>query len=210
MKRASAHDKVELVATERFASSDMSTLAQVAKVLAARPDAVLIAAAGTPAALPQKTLRERGYKGRIYQTFGAVAPEVLKIGGRDMAGTIVASNAGFVPAEMDKDDPVRLISDELNKRYEAAYGAGSWSPYSANAWTAWSLLATALPAVVKTGVKPGTPAFRAALRDQIEKTTDLATSAGMVTMSPSNHMGFDQRSIRLFVLKDGAWQVLKR
>ena len=40
------------------------------KLVAAKPDAILIAASGTPAALPQRTLKERGYAGKYYQTHG--------------------------------------------------------------------------------------------------------------------------------------------
>lgn len=195
---------IELAGQERFASSDVTVLAQVAKVLAAKPEAVLIAAAGTPAALPHKTLRERGFKGLIFQTFGATAPEVTKIGGKDMAGALVASTPGFVPSQMAKDDPVKLVTDDLNKRYEAANGAGTWSPYAGNAWSAWMLLEGALTRALKQH-QPGTPAFRAAIRDEIEKTKDLATPAGYITMGPSDHMGFDMRSTAVFELRNGAW-----
>lgn len=200
---------LDVVAAERFAATDVTVLAQVAKVLAANPEAVLIAAAGTPAALPQKTLRERGYKGMIVQTFGASAPEVMKVGGKDMNGTVVASSPGFVPTQMDRNDPVRIASEDLNKRYEAANGPGSWSPYAGNAWTAWTLLQSALTPVLKTH-QPGTPEFRAALRDQIEKTQDLATSAGWISMSPEDHMGFDLRSTAMFEYRDGAWNRISR
>jgi branched-chain amino acid transport system substrate-binding protein len=65
--------KIKLVANERFARTDTSVTGQILKLMAANPDAILIAGSGTPAALPQKALRERGYKGKIYQTHG-VAP----------------------------------------------------------------------------------------------------------------------------------------
>lgn len=200
---------VELVATERYASTDVTVLAQVAKVMATAPDAVLVAAAGTPAALPHKTLRERQFKGLILQTFGASAPEVMKIGGKDMIGTIAANSLGFVPAQMAKDDPVRLATEALNAKYEAAYGAGSWSPYAGNAWTAWELLQNALPEVLKAQ-KPGTPEFRSALRDQLEKTKNLSTTMGIITMSPQDHMGFDLRSTAVYEFREGAWTRLSK
>ncbi len=62
--------KLKSIANERFARPDTSVTGQVLKIMASNPDAVLIAGAGTPAALPQKTLKERGYKGKIYQTHG--------------------------------------------------------------------------------------------------------------------------------------------
>jgi branched-chain amino acid transport system substrate-binding protein len=53
----------------------------VLKVVSANPDAVMIAASGTPAALPAKALRERGYKGRIYFTDGVINEDFLRVGG---------------------------------------------------------------------------------------------------------------------------------
>ena len=43
-----------VVANERFARSDTSVTGQTLKLMASRPDAVLVAGSGTPAALPQK------------------------------------------------------------------------------------------------------------------------------------------------------------
>ncbi|MET0442988.1 MAG: ABC transporter substrate-binding protein, partial [Pseudorhodoplanes sp.] len=61
---------IELTTHEVYARSDASVTGQVLKVIATKPDAVFIASAGTPAVLPQRALRERGYKGPIYQTHG--------------------------------------------------------------------------------------------------------------------------------------------
>lgn len=199
---------IELVALERFASTDVSVLAQVAKTLQRSPDAVLIAAAGTPAALPHKTLKERGYRGLIIQTFGSVAPEVLKIGGKDMEATVTASNVGFVTEQMEENDPVRLAAEDINRRYAEA-SAGGWSPFAHNAWSAWQLLEDAVSRV-PLNVEPGTAAFRSALRDQIEATTDLTTAIGIISMTPTDHMGFDLRSTSMFELKEGAWHRIKK
>ncbi|MGH6624199.1 MAG: ABC transporter substrate-binding protein, partial [Burkholderiaceae bacterium] len=57
---------IKVVASERYQRNDTSVTGQVLKLMAAKPDAILIAGAGTPAALPQKTLKERGYAGKIY------------------------------------------------------------------------------------------------------------------------------------------------
>src|ERR1700709_2871752 len=70
-----------MVDEERFARPDTSVAGQVLKLVAANPDAVLVGASGTAAALPQSTLRERGYKGLIYQTHGAASMDFIRIAG---------------------------------------------------------------------------------------------------------------------------------
>src|SRR3978361_1782804 len=66
---------------ERFARPDTSVAGQVLKLVAANPDAILIGASGTAAALPQSALRERGYKGLLYQTHGAASMDFIRIAG---------------------------------------------------------------------------------------------------------------------------------
>ena len=61
MTRALAAQDIKLVDSEQFARADTSVMGQVLKAMAAKPDAILIAGAGTPAVLPESTLRERGY-----------------------------------------------------------------------------------------------------------------------------------------------------
>src|SRR6267142_103408 len=70
-----------LVDEERFARPDTSVTGQVLKLVAANPDAILVGASGTAAGLPQTALRERGYKGLIYQTHGAASMDFIRISG---------------------------------------------------------------------------------------------------------------------------------
>jgi branched-chain amino acid transport system substrate-binding protein len=60
--------EIKVVATERFARSDTAVTGQALKLTAANPDAMLIVASGSGAAMPHKAVIERGYKGKIYQT----------------------------------------------------------------------------------------------------------------------------------------------
>src|SRR5262245_11025024 len=76
--------KLKIVANERYARTDTSVTGQALKLIAAKPDAVLVAGSGTPAALPQKTLKERGYAGKVYQTHGVANADFLRVGGKDV------------------------------------------------------------------------------------------------------------------------------
>jgi len=63
----------------------------------------------------------------------------------------------------------------------------------------------ALPVALKTGAKPGTPEFRAAMRDALEGVKDLAVSQGVFNMSPTDHAGFDERSRVMVKVENGKW-----
>ncbi len=201
-----AHD-IKLVATERFARADTSVTGQVLKLVAAKPDAVLIAGAGTPAALPQKALHERGYAGKYYQTHGIANADFLRVGGKDVEGTVLPVGPVLVAAQLPDSNPIKAVALDYVRRYEAANGAGSVATFGAHAMDAGIILQAAIPIALKSA-KPGTPAFRAALRDAIEGDKELVLTHGVSTMTPQDHNGFDQRARVMVAIEGGAWKLL--
>lgn len=198
---------IGIVASERFNRTDTSVTGQVLKMMAARPDAVLIAGSGTPAALPQKTLRERGYKGPIYQTHGVANADFLRVGGKDVEGTLLPAGPVLVAAALPDSNPVKKSALDYVNRYEAAYGKGSVSTFGAHAWDAGILLQHAIPLALKKA-RPGTPQFRAALRDALEGLKNVPAAHGIFNMSPQDHLGFDHRAAVMVRINNGAWELL--
>jgi branched-chain amino acid transport system substrate-binding protein len=185
--------KLRIVANERFARTDTSVTGQVLKIMAAKPDAVLVAGSATPAVLPQKTLVERGYKGRIYQTHGIATLEFLKVGGKDVEGTFFPTGPAVVARQLPESNPVKKVAMDFTRRYEAAYGEGTVTQFAADAWGAWMLIANAVPHALKSA-RPGTPEFRTALRAALENTRELTVPQGVINMNAGDHVGLDQRS----------------
>lgn len=185
--------KLKVVASERYARNDTSVTGQILKIMSAQPDAVLVAGSATPAVLPQKTLVERGYKGRIYQTHGIGTLDFLKVGGKDVEGTFFPTGPAVVAKQLPDTNPVKKTAMEFIKRYEAAYGPDTMTQFAADAWGAYMLIANAVPVALKSG-QPGTKQFRAALRTALENTRDLTVPQGVINMNPKDHVGLDQRS----------------
>lgn len=207
VKAGAAEKGIKVVADERFARQDTSVTGQALKVLSARPDAVLIAAPGTPAVLPQITLAERGYQGQFYQTHGAALPDFLKLGGKKVEGTILASSLMLVIDEVPDTHPSKSISKAYIDEYQKTYGVVP-ATFGGNVYDAGLLLEKAIPVAATKG-KPGTPEFRAALRDALEQTTEVAATQGVYNMTKEDHSGFDTRGRELITVKDGTWKLLK-
>jgi branched-chain amino acid transport system substrate-binding protein len=207
-ERAFGAKEIKIVATEKYARNDTSVTGQVLKLVAARPDAVLIAASGTPAALPQKTLHERGYNGKYYQTHGIANADFLRVGGKDVEGTILPAGPVLVAAQLPDDNKVKPVALDYVTRYEAANGKGSFATFGAHAYDAGIELQNAIPAALKAG-KPGTPEFRSALRDALEQQKEVVITHGVVNTSPTEHNGLDERARVMVTIKDGAWLLLK-
>lgn len=196
---------IQIVANERYARTDQSVTAQVLKIVGTRPDAVLIAGSGTPAALPAAALVERGYTGKVYQTHGVANNDFLRVGGKNVEGTLLPSGPVLVAAQLPAGHPVKKSALEYVAKYEAAYGKGSVSTFGAHAWDAGLLMAAAVPTALKKA-KPGTPEFRAALRDALEQVKEMPGAHGIFTMSPSDHLGLDQRARVMVKIDKGSWK----
>ncbi|TSE25900.1 Leu/Ile/Val-binding protein [Tepidimonas sediminis] len=203
--KAAGLKKLNIVANERYNRTDTSVTGQVLKIIAARPDAVLIAGSGTPAALPQKTLKERGYAGKIYQTHGVANNDFLRVCGKDCEGTLLPAGPMLVADQLPNDHPVKKSAQAYVKAYEDAYGKGSVTTFGGHAWDAGLLLQAAVPEALKKA-KPGTAEFRAALRDALENVKNVAGAHGIFNMSPTDHNGLDQRARVMVRVDNGTWK----
>ncbi|WP_020200469.1 MULTISPECIES: ABC transporter substrate-binding protein [Cupriavidus] len=197
--------KIKVVANERFARTDTSVTGQVLKMMAANPDAVLIAGSGTPAALPAKALKERGWKGRIYQTHGVANADFLRVCAKDCEGTFLPAGPLLVAEQLPDGNPVKKPALAYKTAYEKAFG-GQVSTFGGHAWDAGLLLQRAIPEALKKG-QPGTREFRKGLRDAMEQTRELPISHGIMNMTANDHLGLDQRARVMVLIADGKWKL---
>lgn len=204
IKSATEKKGIKVVAVEKYGRTDTSVTGQVLKLIGARPDAVLIAGSGTPAALPQKELRARNYGGVIYQTHGVANGDFLRVCGKDCEGMLLPAGPLLVADQLPDSNPVKKSALAYVAAYEKAYGPGSVSTFGGHLWDAGQLVLAAVPVALKTA-QPGTPEFRAALRDALENIKNLAASQGVFNMSPTDHAGFDERARVMVKVQNGKW-----
>ena len=203
-RKAAESKGLKIVLEEAFSRNDTSVTGQALKIMGAKPDAVLVAGSGTPSALPEKTLKERGYKGKYYQTHGVANADFLRVGGKDVEGTLLPAGPVLVADQLPDSNPVKKEGMDYVKAYEAKYGKGSAATFGAHAWDAGKVLTAAIPAALKKA-KPGTPEFRAALRDSLEQTKGVAGAHGVFTMSPTDHLGI-QNGVVMVKIENGTWK----
>src|SRR6266568_1294369 len=189
-----------LVAEERFARPDTSVAGQVLKLVAANPDAVLVGASGTAAGLPQTALRERGYKGLIYQTHDAASMDFIRIAGAAAEGVIMASGPVMSPEGQPDSAMTKKPGLALNTAYEAKYGPNSRSQFAGHSYDAFEVLKRIIPVALKKA-KPGTPEFREAIRQALMSERDIAASQGVYNFTEKDRYGVDDRSRILLTVK---------
>jgi branched-chain amino acid transport system substrate-binding protein len=197
-----------LVDEERFARPDTSVAGQVLKLVAANPDAILVGASGTAAGLPQTALRERGYKGLIYQTHGAASMDFIRIAGPAAEGVLMASGPVMDPEDQPDSALTKKPGLTLDKAYEAKYGASSRSQFAGHSYDAFLVLERIIPVALKTA-KPGTVEFREAIRQALISERDIAASQGVYNFTDKDRYGLDDRSRILLTVKDGKYVLAK-
>src|SRR5215468_3587456 len=197
---------MNVVAEERFARPDTSVTGQALKLVAANPDAILIGASGTAAALPQSTLRDRGYKGLIYQTHGAASMDFIRIAGASAEGVIMASGPVMDPEDQPDSAQTKRPGLALNKQYEAKYGPRS--QFAGHSYDAFLVLERVVPVALKKA-KPGTPEFREAIRQALLTEREIAASQGVYNFTEKDRYGVDERARILLTVKDGKYTLVK-
>ena len=197
---------LEIVATERFAPIDTAITSQALKSIAARPDAVLIVGAGSAAAMPQINLRERGWQGPVYHTHGSGSPDLVRVGGKAMEGAVLPAGPVLVAEQLDAASPVRPVALAYVSRFEALNGKSSRTQFGAHVFDALKVLERIVPVALQRA-KPGSEAFRQALRDALESEKEIAVSHGVLNYTKTDHLGFDQRGVVMLRIKNGAFQL---
>jgi branched-chain amino acid transport system substrate-binding protein len=199
---------MNVVAEERFARPDTSVTGQVLKLVAANPDAILVGASGTAAALPQSTLRDRGYKGLIYQTHGAASMDFIRIAGPAAEGVLMASGPVMDPEDQPDEAQTKKPGLALNKAYEAKYGPNSRSQFAGHSYDAFLVLERVVPVALKKA-KPGTPEFREAIRQALLTEREIPASQGVYNFTEKDRFGVDERARILLTVKDGKYTLVK-
>ena len=207
IKRSAQTAGIKVVAEEKYNRSDASVTGQVLKLVAAKPDAILIGASGTPGATPQKELVARGYKGRIYQTHGVANPDFLRVCGADCNGTLLPIGPMLVFEQLPDTNPVKKVAAQYITDYEAKYGKDSRTTFGGHAYDTFALLSKAIPEALKKA-KPGTKEFRAALRDALEASNVVGTH-GVFVMNSQDHNGLDNRARVMIKIENGKWVLVK-
>lgn len=208
LNQIAAKEGIKVVAGERYSRTDTSVTAQALKIIAAAPDAVFIGASGTAAALPHVTLKDQGFNGRVYHTHGTVAKAFIDAGGKAVEGAMMPTGPVVAAAELADDNPIKKVSLDFIAKYEGKWGKGTANPIAGYAWDAMLLVEAAATDALKKA-KPGTPEFRAAMRDALQSGRDVAGTNAVYRFTATDHYGVDTRARVMVIVKDGQFRLAK-
>ena len=209
MLPAATQAGIRLTTSERFGRADTSVTAQALKVIASQPDAILVVAAGSGAAMPHKALVERGYKGKIYQTSAAASRDLIRLGGKDVEGAYIVAGVALMPESLAPGHPSRKIGMDFVERYEKRFGEGSRNQAAAHTYNVPLILEKVVPVALRKG-KPGTPAFRAALKEALENSGEIPTTHGVFRFTAEDRYGLSDDAAVMLKIANGNWHAEPR
>ena len=198
-----------MVDEERFARPDTSVTGQVLKLVAANPDAILVGASGTAAALPQTELRDARLQGADLpdprRRQHGLHPH-RRHGGRRRDHGVGSGDGSRGSARQRADQEAG--PGARYQAYEAKYGPNSRSQFAGHSYDAFLVLERVVPVALKTA-KPGTPEFREAIRQALLTEREIAASQGVYNFTEKDRYGLDDRSRILLTVKDGKYVLVK-
>lgn len=197
---------IKMVGVERFARTDTSVTPQALKLTSANPDAILVVASGSGAAMPQMGLVERGYKGKVYQTHAAATPDLSRIGGKAVEGTFVVSGPALLGDQLADSHPSKKLALDFVQKFEKEYGPNTRNQFAGHSYDFQVAMEKAIPLALKKA-KPGTPEFRAAIRDTLETMGRTVFSHGVMNWTPADHWGYTLETGVMTKVVDGKFKV---
>jgi branched-chain amino acid transport system substrate-binding protein len=208
LNKAAGPAGIKVVSNERYARADASVTGQVLKIVALHPDAVMTGGAGTPGALPFLALAERGFKGGVYGQHGLINPDFIRVAGASGNGALMPTGPVIVAEQLPGDYPTKQIALDFRKVFEKVNKVPSTDAFSAYSFDGWLVFTDAAKrAMAQTKTEPGTPEFRAALRDAIFSGKEVVGTHGVYNFRPGHLYGVDKRARVIVKLENGQWKL---
>jgi branched-chain amino acid transport system substrate-binding protein len=197
---------IKLIGIERFARTDTSVTPQAIKLTSANPNAILVVASGSGAAMPQLGLVERGYKGKVYQTHAAATPDLSRLGGKAVEGTFVVSGPALLGDQLPDNHPSKKLALDFVQKFENEFGANSRNQFAGHAYDFQVAMEKAIPLALKKA-KPGTAEFRSAIRDNLETMGRTVFAHGVMNWTPTDHWGYTLETGVMTKVVDGKFKI---
>lgn len=198
-KLAPAHG-IRIVADEVYDKAATDLTAEVTKVKAADPQAILNWSIEPAQAIVIKNARQLGMKIPIFQSHGFANIQYVRAAGAAAEGVVFPASRIVVAEALPAGHPQKAVLVAYKRAYEAKYGEDA-SAFGGYAHDAFAALVKAIGEV-----GPDREKVRAA----IEGMKGFVGTAGVFSFSPTDHNGLGVDAFEMVTVKDGKFVLLGR
>ncbi len=154
---------------------------------------------GQGPAIVTRNYRQLAIKLPLYQSHGVASKQFIDLAGPAAEGVRLPAAALLVADKLPDKDPQKPVVVEYARTYKQKTGEAV-STFGGHAYDGLMILVQAM--------QRAKSADKAKVRDEIERTKGYIGTAGIVNMSPSDHMGLDLTAFRMLEIKNGDWTLV--
>ncbi|GAW66337.1 ABC transporter substrate-binding protein [Geoanaerobacter pelophilus] len=200
LKQMAAKHGFRIVADEVYGPKDTDMTAQLTKIKAAKPDAIICWGTNPGPAIITRNVQQLGIKAQLYQSHGVASKKYIELASAQAAqGVMLPAGKLAVFDLLKKTDPQAKLLKEYNDSYKKAYGVEA-STFGGYAYDGFQLIAQA---VKKGAVTP------AQIRDGIERGGSMVGVSGIFKMTPRDHNGLDLSAFEMVRIEKGDWVIVR-
>jgi branched-chain amino acid transport system substrate-binding protein len=198
---------ITIVMNERFGEKDTDMTTQLAKVKGSDAKALVVWAIPPAASVVTRNAKKLGLQIPLFQSHGVGNKRFIELAGPAADGVRFPAGKLLRAEDLPDSDKQKTTLIAYAKAFEAKHG--SCNTFGGHAWDAvWLAYRAAEAAAARTN-PDDLASFRAALRDELEKTKEFIGISGVFTMSPDDHNGLDKRAVTVYEVVDGQWKMAK-
>jgi branched-chain amino acid transport system substrate-binding protein len=154
---------------------------------------------GQGPAIVTRNYRQLGVTQPLYQSHGVASKQFIDLAGPAAEGVRLPAAALLVADKLADSDPQKPVVVSYSRTYQQKSGQAV-STFGGHAYDGLMILTQAMGRAKS--------ADKAKVRDEIEKTKGYIGTGGIVSMSPTDHMGLDLTAFRMLEIKNGDWTLV--
>ncbi len=197
---------VQIVGVETYGGKDRDMTAQLTKLAAKNPGAIINWSVGPTSVIVTKNFKQLGLDKKgilLVMTHGQGNIKYVELCGGAAEGVILPAGKILVAQDMPNTDPQKPVLIKFKEDYEKTYK----EPVSTFAGHAYDAIMLVVEAIKKGKVKPGDGA---ALREALEtKTSGFVGIDGIFHYSPKDHNGLSPDDLVMLKVVKGTFQLTR-
>src|SRR5665647_800977 len=154
---------------------------------------------GQGPAIVTRNYSQIGIKLPLYQSHGVASKQFIDLAGPAAEGVRLPAAALLIADKLPASDPQKPIVVNYSRQYQQKTGQAV-STFGGHAYDGLMILVGAM--------QRAKSADKAKVRDEIEKTKGYIGTAGIVNMTPTDHMGLDLSAFHMLEIKAGDWTLV--
>jgi len=198
LKTLAAQKGFRIVADEVYGPKDTDMTAQLTKIKASRPDAIICWGTNPGPAIIARNVKQLGIKTPLYMSHGVASKKFIELAGAAAEGIMLPAGKLTIFDKLAKNDPQAKLLRDYDQAYRKQFGVEA-STFGGYAYDAFILITNAL----KKGTTP------AQIRDGLEQAKSVVSVSGIFTMSPADHNGLDLSAFEMIRIAKGDWELVK-